>query len=76
MTAFLLFLIAFLLRAEPLLPPLWEAPPGRESLLLWALSAQSLFHTPRPLRLRGVLYILHKKKKKKFRSFDDFFVFS
>lgn len=54
MTASLLFRIAFLLRAEPLLARLWEAPPRRESLLLWALSAQSLFHTPRPLRPRGI----------------------
>lgn len=54
MTASLLFRIACLLRAEPLWARLWEASPGRESLLLWALSAQSLFHTPRPLWPRGV----------------------
>lgn len=75
MTAFLLFLIACLLRAEPLWARLWETSPGRESLLLWALSAQSLFHTPRPLWPRGVFCIFCIKKKKKFRSFGDFSIF-
>ena len=44
-------------------PPVEGSSRPGGSLLLWALSAQSLFHTPRPRWPRGFLCILHKKKK-------------
>ena len=73
MTASLLFRIAFLLRAESLWARLWEASPGA---FCFGRFLPSPFSTPRGPSGPGVFYVFCIKKKKEFRFFDDFPIFS